>query len=115
MSSSPIPTNDITTALVDNGQKYIFVQSTADGRPYSTQVMLSDGTSLGAIQSVCWKLSVDDVGARCTVETIATPADLRALMENTTVSVKPWGSPAVWLWTYYSVLLKQWYKKTFKS
>lgn len=115
MSSTPIPTNDVTDALTANGQKYLFIESTADGRPYSTHVRLSDGTSLGAVQGVTWKLNVSDVGAHCIVETLASPADLRALMENTTVSVKPWGSPIKWLWTYYTVRITQWYKNTFKS
>lgn len=95
------PTNDITRAVEANGQGYIRIESTADGRPYSTQVHLSNGTTLGAVQSVTWSLSIGDVGARCVVETIATPADLVALMENTTVRVRPWGGPLKWLAVWY--------------
>ena len=107
------PTNDVTHAVETNGQQYIFVQSTADGRPYSTQVHLSNGTTLGAVQGVTWSLRVGDVGARCVVETIATPADLRALMENTTCLVRPHGNPLRWATTYYWVRARQWAKATY--
>ncbi len=109
------PSNDVTRAVAANGQQYIFVQSTADGRPYSTQIHLSDGTSLGAVQAVTWSLKVGDIGARCVVETIATPADLRALMDNTTMCVKPWGSPARWLVTYYWARIRRWVKATYAA
>jgi hypothetical protein len=110
----PTPTNDVTSAVKANGQSYIFIQSTADGRPYSTQVHLSDGTSLGAVQSVTWSLSIGDVGSRCVVETIATPADLVALMEHTTVKVRPWGHPVVWVATYYWAKLRRVARNLFK-
>ncbi len=101
------PSNFITDAVTANGEKYVFIAS--NGTPAGSQVRLSDDTKLGAVQSVKWSLEVTGY-ARCTIETLASPLETVALMGHTTVLVKPWGSPAVWLWTYYLAKLRGFYK-----
>ncbi len=53
-----------------------------DGTPANTHVSLEDGTELGTVQGISWKLQVGEL-ATCNIETVLTPARLQALQEQT--------------------------------
>ncbi len=101
------PSNWVTNATAAQGHRYVYV--TSDGNAANTHVRLSDGTSLGLVQKVSYTLELGSL-ARCTIDTIASPAEVAALMEQTTVHVQPWGSPVKWLWVYYTTKLRGYYK-----
>lgn len=100
-----IPSNYITDAAKANGDRYIYI--TSDGHSASSNIRLSDGTNLGLIQNVKWTLGVGDC-ARCVVETMASPAELVALMKNTTVEVRVEKHPLKTLWVYYTARARRW-------
>ena len=102
-----IPSNYITDAARANGSRYLYV--TSDGNPANTQVRLSDGVSLGLVQKMTYTLGLGDL-ARCTVETLATPGEVSALMENTTVVVRLQDNPLKTLWIYYTTRARRWFK-----
>lgn len=107
------PRNHITDAIKANGNDYVSITSDASGRPAGTKVTLSNGVMLGAVQSVTWTARLGEM-TRCTIETVATPADLKAMMENTTVHVRPWGHPIIWVWTYYAARVARFCRTTIK-
>lgn len=98
-------TNHINEAATQNGNAFIMIDSAADGRPSTTHIRLSNGQDLGLVQSVTWSLGLGEA-AKCVVETIAAPAEVKALMENTTVKVILRDNPLSVLWTYYTTKLK---------
>lgn len=108
MNLKPVssPSNYITDASVARGDRYLFV--TSDGNPNNTHVRLSDNTPLGLVQSVKWDLSLTGL-ARCVVETVASPAEIAALMEDTTVVVRLSDNPLAALWVYYTTRARRWF------
>jgi hypothetical protein len=83
--STPL-TNHVTQAATDNGQPYITI--TSNGTPELTKIALSDGRDLGLIQSATWTLSIGEY-ASCHIETIASPAELKVWLKDTSISVRP--------------------------
>lgn len=85
------PTPPTSNRLIDNatnatGQPSVRIES--NGTPEMTRIRLSDNRSLGLVQKASWSMEVGEY-ARLTVETIAAPADLTALLRDTTIVVRP--------------------------
>ncbi len=85
MSTVPL-SNHVTEAANQAGHPTVTIRS--HGTPEMTSIDLSDGRSLGLIQSATWSVSLTDY-ARATIETILPPADLKVLLRDTTILVRP--------------------------
>lgn len=92
-------TSNITEAVVKNGQEYISIVSA--GSPIDTQITLSTAQTIGLVQSVAWSLNVGDTVAKCTVEVVASPAEIKALLSDTTIKIRLAHNPLPALWAYY--------------
>lgn len=103
--------NRITQNAITRGDRYVSIVSNGDAA--DTRVRLSDDTPLGLVQSVTWSLSVGSM-ASCTITSIASPAEVVALMENTTVKIQLWENPLKTLWVYYIARARRWCKRLFQ-
>ncbi len=97
--SRPSLTNHVMDAATANGQP--FISLTSNGTPAMTEIRLSDGRSLGLVQSATWSLDVTSY-ASCCVETMASPAELKAFLKDTTLRVRPAAgyNPLRYLWDW---------------
>lgn len=86
--SQPTPpiSNRLTENVAATGQPCVRIES--NGTSEMTRIRLSDGRSLGLIQRADWSMEVGSYG-RLTIETLAAPADLTALLKDTTILVRP--------------------------
>lgn len=100
--SEPPLSNHATDATVARAKDYLIIAS--DGTARGSVVRRSDGKPLGLVQSVEWRVGLDDAMAQATIVTSATPATLRALVEDTTLLVRPAPGyhPLRYLWDWYS-------------
>jgi hypothetical protein len=101
---SPSPTNYVTDATTRLGNDYLSIVS--NGVASGSKVNLSDGSALGIVQRVEWSLDVGGV-AKAVVTTFASPGDLRALVSDTTLLVRPAPGyhPLRYLWDWYAAKL----------
>lgn len=83
--SAPL-VNEVTEGSVRNGCPYITI--TSHGQPNLTKAQLSDGRSLGLVQSIDWHIDLGTF-ASCSIETIASPAELKVWLQDTTINVRP--------------------------
>lgn len=94
----------------DNGTPYAHVSVLSPtGRPGDASVRLSTGHDLGGVQAVTYSLRVGEL-ARCTIETVLTPAELTVLLRDVEVRVKLWESPLRSLWVYYTSAISGWWR-----
>lgn len=98
-TEAPPTSNHVTDAVKELGDAYIVL--TSNGTPQMSKVVLSSGQSLGLVQSLTWTLSLGDY-ARCHIETIAAPAELKVMLRDTTFSVQPKAgyNPFQYLWDW---------------
>jgi hypothetical protein len=110
MSTTPpiIPlSNDAVKGSAQLGTPSIVVRS--DGTPTGTFVELTNGVSLGLVQNIQWELDISGY-AQCVVTSMATPAEIKALMRDTTVRVQPMVDVHPWryLWDWYVAKASIW-------
>ncbi len=98
-------TSNITEAVSKNGQDYISIVSA--GSPIDTQITLSTAQTIGLVQAVNWSLNTGDTVAKCTLEVVAAPAEVKALLSETTIKIRLAHNPLPVLWTYYLGQLKR--------
>lgn len=77
------------------------------GKPQDTIVQLSNGKSLGRVQSVSWSISVGQV-SKCHIETILDSSELSVLLSDTKVFIRPAYNyhPLKYLFDYYLIRIK---------
>lgn len=92
-----------------------YVTITSNGTPQMTSVVVSTGQKLGLVQGVQWRMDIDGL-AYLTVDTIATPAEVKALLKDTTLEVrpKPGYHPIRYLWDWYTTKVALWLRGTYR-
>ncbi len=110
MSTTPpiIPlSNDAVKGSAQLGTPSIVVRS--DGTPTGTFVELTNGVSLGLVQNIQWELDISGY-AQCVVTSVATPGEMKALLKDTTVCVRPAKGYHPWryLWDWYIAKASTW-------
>ena len=107
MNLPPLLSNDITRAADELSTPSITIRS--DGTPVNTLIKMTNGQSLGLVQSISWNVSLGDV-ASCTITSVATPAEVKVLARNTTMLIRPAAGyhPFRYLWDWYVAKASLW-------
>lgn len=113
MSSTPTSNYVMDAAAQATEGTNVYVSLTSDGTANVTTVNVSSGLSLGLVQGVVWKLNTESGLAHLLVDTVAAPADVKALLKDTLVEVrpKPGYHPFRYLWDWYATKVWLWFNR----